>query len=296
MDEPIKILFLAATPKDTNRLRLDEEMRGIDLALRQSEFRDKFDIRQHWAVRVIDLQSYFLRHKPDIVHFSGHGSLTSEIILEDNAGESHPISNESLSQLFSVLKDNIRCVILNACYSERQAQAIAKHIDCVIGMSRFIGDSSAINFAVSFYQALGYGRNVKTAFELGCGQIDLENLSENDTPKLLAFNCNPDKVVFVHEVRSSSDNPKTRDINPATKDSSFVTWTPHEYAVLITIGTACLCLIILVLGTVLGVLNGAIPAYALGKAESAGFGGGLLGLSYILYRIIRFSLGREAIK
>lgn len=205
MDRAIKILFLAANPKDTGQLRLDEEMRGIDQALRQAEFRDKFDIKQQWAVRVIDLQSHLLRYQPDIVHFSGHGSATSEIILEDTSGNSQPVSSRALSQLFFVLKDNIRCVILNACYSEQQAQAIAKHIDCVIGMSKAIGDSAAINFAIAFYQALGYGRDVKTAFDLGCVQIDLENLSEQDTPKLLSFNTNPKEIALVHEPLVSSN-------------------------------------------------------------------------------------------
>jgi len=79
MDRPIKILFLAANPKDTSQLRLDEEMRGIDQALRQAEYRDKFEIKQHWAVRVVDLQGYFLRHKADVVHFSGHGSASRKL-------------------------------------------------------------------------------------------------------------------------------------------------------------------------------------------------------------------------
>jgi hypothetical protein len=96
-----------------------------------------------------------------------------------------------------VLKDNIRCVVLNACYSKKQAQAIAKHIDCVIGMSKAIGDEAAINFAVAFYQALGYGKNVKTAFDLGCVQIDLQSLNEQDTPKLSATKCDPEEIVFV---------------------------------------------------------------------------------------------------
>ncbi|MBE9507063.1 MAG: CHAT domain-containing protein, partial [Chloroflexi bacterium] len=125
----IKILFLAANPTNTARLRLDEESRAIDQALRQAEYRDKFEIAQHWAVRVADLQGYLLRHKPDIVHFSGHGGQSSEIILEDSSGESHPVSTRALSTLFSVLKDNIRCVVLNACYSEQQARAIAEYID-----------------------------------------------------------------------------------------------------------------------------------------------------------------------
>lgn len=198
MKRTISILFLAANPKDTHSLRLDEEMRGIDTALRGADFRDRFDIKQQWAVRVTDLQNYLLRYKPDIVHFSGHGSLTSEIILEDVTGNSHTVPARALSQVFSILKDNIRCVVLNACYSQQQAQAIAEHIDCVIGMSQAIGDVAAVSFAAAFYQALGYGRNVKTAFELGCSQIDLEHLDEQNTPQLLAKTVDPTKITFVN--------------------------------------------------------------------------------------------------
>ena len=194
----IKILFLAANPADTDRLRLDAEMRDIDQALQQAPFRDRFDITWHGAVQVADLQGYLLRHKPDIVHFSGHGDQSSEIVLEDSSGKSQPVPVRALSRLFFVLKDNIRCVVLNACYSEQQAKAIAEHIDCVIGMSKAIGDTAAISFAIAFYQALGYGKSVQTAFDLGRAQIDLENLGEQDTPKLLALNNDPETVVFVH--------------------------------------------------------------------------------------------------
>jgi hypothetical protein len=193
----IKILFLAANPRDTTQLRLGEEMRAIDQALRQAEFRDRFDIKQHWAVRVTDIQGLLLRHQPDIVHFSGHGSATSEIFLEDNTGRSHSVTNQALNQMFSLLKDNIKCVVLNACYSEPQARAISQHIDCVVGMSTAIGDEAAINFAAAFYQGLGYGRDVKTAFDLGCNQIDLEGLDEQDTPKLLSLTKDPKKIIFV---------------------------------------------------------------------------------------------------
>ena len=74
---------------------------------------------------------------------------------------------------------------------------IAKHIDCVIGMSKAIDDEAAINFAVAFYQALGYGKDVKTAFDLGCVQIDLQSLNEQDTPQLLATKCDPEEIAFV---------------------------------------------------------------------------------------------------
>jgi len=192
--ERIKILFLSADPIDTPKLRVDQEIRAIDQALRQADFRDRFEIEQHWAVRVADLQSCLLRHKPHIVHFSGHGSKSCEIVLEDALGNSQPVPVRALNKLFSVLKDNIRCVVLNACYSERQANAIARHIDCVIGMSSTIGDLAAINFAMAFYQALGFGRDVGTAFELGCMQIDLEDLGQQDIPKLVAVNCDPKEI------------------------------------------------------------------------------------------------------
>ncbi len=204
------------------------EIRAIDQALRQAKFRDKFDIEQHWAVRVTDLQACLLRHKPDIVHFSGHGSTSSAIILEDNSGNSHPVSVRALSQLFSVLKDNIRCVVLNACYSERQARAIAEHIDCVIGMSTAIGDSAAISFAMAFYQALGYGRDVKTAFDLGCVQIDLENLDEQDTPKLIAISANPQEIVFAPDAGDSIRPDIPQGNIPGRTDDASLRPTPSS--------------------------------------------------------------------
>lgn len=196
----IRILFLTSNPTDTSRLRLDEEIRSIDQAPRQSEFRDRFDLRQCWAVRVTDIQGHLLRYNPHVVHFGGHVSASNEIVFEDDSRKSHPISVRALSRLFSILKDNIRCVVLNACYSEKQARAIANHIDCVIGMSKSIGDSAAINFATAFYQALGYGRDIKTAFNLGCTQIDLKNLNEQDIPKLLATKKNPEEIVLLPDL------------------------------------------------------------------------------------------------
>ncbi len=199
-EKQIKILFLAANTLDATHLRLDKEVKEIEDTLRKAQFRDKFDFKQQWAVRVTDLQEYLLYHKPHIVHFSGHGSQLSEIILEDNDGTSYPVPPHALSKLFLTLKDNIRCVILTACYSEKQAQAIAEHIDCVIGMSKAISDSAATSFSSAFYQALAFGRSVKTAFELGCIQIELENRDEFHIPELISPEVDPNTVIFTDRV------------------------------------------------------------------------------------------------
>lgn len=195
----VKVLFLAANPLDSTRLRVDEEHRSIDLALYQTEFRDTFDLRQCSAVRISDLHTCLLRHKPTIVHFSGHGSASSEIILEDNFGDSIPVPNQALSSLFSILKDTIHCVILNACYTKQQARAIADHIDCVIGISHAIDDQSAIAFATAFYRALGFGLDVATAFELGVNEIGLSYLPDEDKVELLAIKRDPKTVTFIRK-------------------------------------------------------------------------------------------------
>jgi hypothetical protein len=192
----ITILFLAANPSDTTRLRLGEEVRGIDQALRLAEYRDAFDLQQHWAVRPADLQSLLLRHQPHIVHFSGHGSAAGEIMLEDATGKARSVSQAALSNLFSLLKDNLRVVVLNACYSQPQAEAIAQHIDCVVGMADAIGDKTAIAFVAAFYQALAYGRDLQNAFDLARNQAQLEGLDDEDVPQLLAINSDPAQVAF----------------------------------------------------------------------------------------------------
>ena len=180
----IKILFLAANPKDTASLRLGEEVSAIEQRLRLSALREQFVVQQEWAVRVTDLQGHLLRHQPHIVHFSAHGSKTGKTILENPIRRSKVVTSRALKDLFSTLKDNVRCVVLNSCYSEAQAKAIINAVECVVGMSRAIDDRSAIAFAASFYQGLGYGRSLKTAFDLGCGQINLEGLPDKDVPKL----------------------------------------------------------------------------------------------------------------
>lgn len=183
----VKVLFLAANPHDSVRLRLDAEIREIDDALRKVEFREEFEIVQHGAVRTTDIQGLLLRHKPHIVHFSGHGTDEGEIILEDSSAASRPVPLQALEQLFSALGHDIKCVVLNACYSEVQAKAIAKHVPYVVGMANAIDDQAAIAFATAFYQALGYGKDIQTAYQLGCVQIVLSGLAGYETPQLVAL-------------------------------------------------------------------------------------------------------------
>lgn len=192
----IVILFVAANPFDHPSLQIDKELELIETKIRQSQFQKQFDIRRHSSLTTDELQGFLLQHTPNIVHFSGHGSPSGAIILETDSGPGHPVPPKALEDLFSLLAGDIRCVVLNACYSELQARAIAKHVECVIGMSNAITDLAAIRFAASFYQALGYGLSVKIAFDLACNELSLQNIREENTPTLLASIADPKHVVF----------------------------------------------------------------------------------------------------
>lgn len=192
----IKLLILAANPVETARLSLDEEVEAITRTLDRTPLGDRFEVAQHWAVRAEDLQEHLLRHQPDIVHFSGHGNESSEIVLTGAGGTAHPVSPQALGGLFRLLGENIRCVVLNACYTERQARAIAKHIGAVVGMSSEISDPAAVLFATSFYRALGHGRSVKDAFDLGCQELEMLLPGEHRTPRLRAERVDPALITF----------------------------------------------------------------------------------------------------
>ena len=181
----IKILFLAANPASTSQLRLDEEIRAITEKIRASEHRDSLELISAWAVRPDDLLQLLNMHRPHIVHFSGHGSQAGELLLADSGGEARPVSTRALTALFSTLKDNIRLVVLNACYSRVQGQSIGQSIDYVVGMNAAIGDTAAMVFAASFYRALGFARTVQEAFDQGLAAILLEGIPEEGTPELL---------------------------------------------------------------------------------------------------------------
>lgn len=176
------ILLLAANPKGTRELRLQEEEREIRERLRLAGH-GKTPINSTGATRSRDIQQALLDFKPQIVHFSGHGASQEGLVFEDAIGQEKLVGSAALANLFRLFS-RIECVVLNACYSRFQAEAIARHIEYVIGMSQGIGDKAAIEFSVGFYSALGAGESIEFAYELGCNAIQLEGLPEELTPVL----------------------------------------------------------------------------------------------------------------
>lgn len=226
----IKILFLGANPTGTTQLALTQEVQAIKQHLRGADHGRQFQVEQEWAVKISDLNAALLRHRPDIVHFSGHGSPAGELILETESGTNAPVKPDALSNLFRILKRNIRCIVLNACFSAPQAGALAQHIDCVVGMTKAVGDKGAIAFAWAFYEALGFNSSVQEAFDLGCNQVDLGRLPDKDTPRLIPrTGIKPEEMYLLRQEGPAEDH--------SPKDLGFLQQGGSSYALNISGGS-----------------------------------------------------------
>ena len=210
---PKTILILAANPRGSSPLQLAQEVRDIQAGLDRARDRDRFVLSQRWAVSDTDVRRALLDCAPQIVHFSGHGVGTGELdsspsrkfelvgaepagtesvetkpdglVFEDATGQPQLVSGAALAQLFQLFADRVECVVLNACYSVTQAQAIAQHIPYVVGMKQAIGDKAAIQFAIGFYDAILAGKSIEFAYRLGCNAVQTAGIPEHLTPQLL---------------------------------------------------------------------------------------------------------------
>lgn len=229
-----KILILASNPRKD--LNLDREIRDLKKVVERSRNQEQFDVEIELAVPLEDLQELFLQYQPCIVHFCGHGTGDKGLVLENKAGKEQIVSTQALSGLFKIFRNDVQCVLLNACYTEIQADAIVEHIQYAIGTSREILDEAAYFFAVGFYRGLGYGKSIEQCYELGCNAIELQmpnvtirqDVSERYRKfKVIAENesvSEPLKIVLKKNSLLLSPSPKTNSGNSVSVEipSEFI--------------------------------------------------------------------------
>jgi formylglycine-generating enzyme required for sulfatase activity/tRNA A-37 threonylcarbamoyl transferase component Bud32 len=181
----VSILFLGARAKD---LALTEEFNAL-----ARELDEWFDLNSRWGEPASNWPDLLDRYDPQVLHFSGHGN-EGGLFLTDASGRSHVPKPSVVAEVFAPLRDRVRCVVLNACYSEAQALLIAEHIDVVIGIDGTIGDARAREFSQAFYNQLGKGHSVGEAFERAKLKLALGN---DKVPALrIHSNVDPRKVVL----------------------------------------------------------------------------------------------------
>lgn len=186
----VKILFFAADPnsvgeRSTGRLQLDEEIRQIRREVSTASRRNSLDIDEHWAARPGDLVQALRETRPRVVHFSGHCGHAGLVLVGSDTSRGKSVDGSALAQLFEVYGGDVRVVVLNACLSLPQAEAIAAVVGCAIGTNNKISDEAAITFSSSFYGAIASGNSVKAAFDKAVLALALEHSTERDCPQLV---------------------------------------------------------------------------------------------------------------
>jgi hypothetical protein len=171
----LKILFLAANPCDTSSLDLEEELRAIQLELRSAKHRDQIEFFPEHAVRPDDLVRHLRTIKPDLVHFSGHGT-RGGIVLRGDDGRARQVRRDALARLFG--GRDVKLLVLNACFSDDQAEALSAAVKAVVGTTDSVGDEAARRFSVAFYRTLADGNSIADAFRDGCDAVDLHDLDD----------------------------------------------------------------------------------------------------------------------
>lgn len=209
----IRILIFSTHLLDSGVGAITQRLRAIPDAAR-------IEIVHESAARIEDFHAALLRHQPTIVHFSWRGSAPARRSPIDGAtgdmamsmrptggeyGESAPITAAALAELLRRV-GGVRCVVLDACATAERVEILRRQTDCVIGITSSITSSAVTAFAWTFYQALGAGNSVGTAFELGCSQIAAE-----DRPRLIARDgVNPSKVWLFSSANHAQDRAPTR--------------------------------------------------------------------------------------
>lgn len=200
----IKILFFAADPLSRPpyggepRLLLDEDVREIQTKVRAAEHRDALEFDYRLAARPDDLLQGLNETHPQVVHFSGHGGSRGLMLMDPHGLRPHYVDAEALSQLFRAFRGDVRLVVLNACFSLPQAEAIAEVVGCTIGTSGAISDDAAITFGARLYSAIAFGHSVKTAFDQARAALALSHSTERDCPRLITRpDVDPARIVLV---------------------------------------------------------------------------------------------------
>lgn len=206
-----KILILSANPRSTDRLSIDEEVRAIQKIIRETAA--PIEVVSEWAVRADEIIPALLRHRPQVVHFAGHGNESGELMMVGrDPTDIAPVPARLLRDMFAAVSTDTQCVVLYGCFSNAQASALVETIPTAVGLSSQVSDTAAIAFATGFYEVLALGWSVDEAFKAACIRVArTQRASEQETPKLLhGPGVDPQKVTLFPTKTAAKTETKVR--------------------------------------------------------------------------------------
>lgn len=175
------ILFIAANPDGTLRLRLAEERAAIQRELQLTLHRDDLRFEAREAVGIDDLIRSLDELAPTVLHISSHGDRDG-LLLQDENGQPQRVSPRALAMIIEAAR-TLRVIVLNTCDSAAHAEVLRTKIDCVVCIDGAIQDGAARMLATRLYGAIGNGRSVGNAMDSGIAALAAYELPDELLPR-----------------------------------------------------------------------------------------------------------------
>lgn len=178
MSKPVFIIAISdyRTDPDVHLRELGQELDGIVEMLRlatEQNICEVVAIAEASAQKIVDA---FTRHEKAVAgfHFAGHSN-GYELLMKE------PVEREGFAE-FLGRQENLKFVFLNGCASFDHISALHQQgVPAVIATSQEIKDKFAVAVALRFYQFLGRGKSLETAF-LACKSV--ENMKQGPSRDL----------------------------------------------------------------------------------------------------------------
>ncbi len=195
---PTTVLFIAGDRggAQRNQAQIPREFEAIQRALRGSEYRDAICVTIPILAASHQKLVEAYRHRPEILHFAGHGDNRSLSLISDQGllVNQSPIIAEQLSAILLNFPEHIRLCVLNTCDSAD----VAKHLvdthatDAAVGWPGKLSDADAIEFSGTFYGRLGDGLTLAKSFALAAN-----SLTTQETPVLYPAKGVDTDLIFI---------------------------------------------------------------------------------------------------
>lgn len=174
LDGPLRILVVAASPRDLPPLEIDEEYAGLEVELGPLRDEGRVVLDRLSPPTFAALQ-HALREPWHVLHFMGHGDQSTTgglVALCDDGGNRDLVEAVALGRLLGGA-DDLRLAVLNGCRTAAGpthqplngvAYQLMQHgAPAAVAMQFPVGDRQAVRFARAFYDALADGGVVDLA-------------------------------------------------------------------------------------------------------------------------------------
>ncbi len=186
-DTPKPVIFLAFANERDDRARylrnLPEEARRLRTALEGSQEAGLCELVLRANATIQEILDVFqkYRNRVAVFHYGGHAN-GYQLLLESSAGQAEAADAGGLAAFLGG-QAGLELVFLNGCATQGQVQGLLDaNVSAVIATSRAVDDQVATDFSAHFYQGLGGGADIRTAYDEAAAAI---RTARGESPRAL---------------------------------------------------------------------------------------------------------------